>query len=121
MTRKEALIALRDAVRAGMWPPEAAAAAFWLGPADCTENFANAENSYYGSLDAAKALHEAVLPGWAWDVGEENGSAYISLVREIESSVDDEWMEFGGDGLDMPSARAWLLAILEALIWEAVG
>ena len=63
MTRKEALIALRDAVQAGMWQPVAAAAVFWLDPADCTENRENAENAYYGSLDAAKALHEAVLPG----------------------------------------------------------
>jgi hypothetical protein len=67
--------------------------------------------AFEGSLDAAKALHEAVLPGWWWVrpdgaefgtirvVGPDNGDCYPSAV-----------------GKDLDPARAWLLAILRALI-----
>lgn len=58
--------------------------------------------AYQGSLDAAKALHEAVLPGWAW-------------------SVDDDGEASVGNGpqcayLKDKPASAWLIAILKALI-----
>lgn len=67
--------------------------------------------AYRGSLDAAKNLHEAVLPGWWWVkpdrvesgtihvVGPDNGDYYPSAV-----------------GKHPDPARAWLIAILKALI-----
>ena len=105
MTRKEALIALRDAVREGnvvtaidarnLWPE----IGIWL---ECCK-------ASQGSLDAAKALHEAVLPGWEWNLGPSNAK-----VNPYNGSPLKSW----SGRADNP-ARAWLLAILEALIAEA--
>ena len=69
-------------------------------------------HAYCGSLDAAKALHEAVLPEWSWQVN--------VLHRVPRGAV---WLGSTGDGdlqlfqtdADTP-ARAWLIAILKALI-----
>lgn len=60
--------------------------------------------AYHGSLDAALALHEALLPGWEWGRAPGVGRAF--------------WVR-GKDGFIwsndyMPPARAWLLAILRA-------
>ena len=60
--------------------------------------------AFDGSLDAAKALHEAMLPGWMWNV--ECGAD--AIVWEGE----DPSVQNYGIG-DCP-ARAWLLAILRA-------
>jgi len=66
---------------------------------------ANAMGAYHGSLDAAKALHDAVLPGWTWRI---MGTGWCEL--------------FGPDGEGINGcahnepARAWLAAILKALI-----
>ena len=64
--------------------------------------------AYKGSLDAAKALHEAVLPDLRFSITRTGASVY------------------GHDGCDMKEgrsagnpARAWLIAILKALISEA--
>ena len=59
-----------------------------------------------GSLDAAMELHEAVFPGWWFQVM--RGSAEIRKThREVYFS----------EVYDQP-ARAWLCAILKALIAE---
>lgn len=79
-----------------------------------------AMDAYHGSLDAAKALHEAVLPGWAvasfqkwpgvdarvklWGTHEERGGRWHDYT---DGRVEAE---------DPTPARAWLLAILRALI-----
>lgn len=60
--------------------------------------------AYNGSLDAAKALHEALLPGWDWCVTKDGASVY---------SPDDN-SPFDCDGKQTIQARAWLLAILRA-------
>ena len=74
--------------------------------------------AYNGSLDAAKVLQEAVLPEWAWccaTVGNEVGTMPTSRLRK-RVSVD-------GDGIVSAEnncpARAWLIAVLKALISEA--
>jgi hypothetical protein len=69
------------------------------------------EDSYNGSLDAAKALHEEVLPDW-------------SNVDIIWSStpLTSTWRVTMSDGRRVAKAsnanpaRAWLIAILKALI-----
>lgn len=61
--------------------------------------------AYRGSLDAAKALHEAVLPGWGW--------AATQVGANVEGPT-----EFYSDDATTP-ARAWLIAILKALIAQA--
>lgn len=54
-----------------------------------------------GSLDAALALHEALLPGWDW--AREWG--YMAVVKKGAGSFSAR--------SDTP-ARAWLLAVLKA-------
>jgi hypothetical protein len=64
----------------------------------------HARHAYKGSLDAAKALHDAVLPGW-W---------YVIDHRTCSVSDMDDGPFFNASTNDNP-ARAWLLAILRAL------
>ena len=65
-------------------------------------------DAYNGSLDAAKALHEAVLLGWWWKA----------------ISPDPHYVQVGRPNIGVYSgcsdnpARAWLIAILKALIAE---
>lgn len=58
-----------------------------------------------GSLDAAKTLHESVLPRWCWSI--EDGVAAVW--------IEDDRMKMAKAN---ESARAWLLAIIRALITE---
>ena len=63
-------------------------------------------NAYCGSLDAALALHDALLPGWAWSIGSDNAAEvwpFGKVVDAIRAYTD------GGS-----PARAWLVAILKA-------
>ena len=60
------------------------------------------ETAFHGSLDAAKALHEALLPGWGWTVSADGSSVY-----------GDDPKVYDGDDARSP-ARAWLIAILKA-------
>jgi len=62
-----------------------------------------------GSLDAALALQEAVLPGWEWYV---EGDGHAEVWKPIPEAYS-----FGIDSTT--PARAWLLAILYALREEA--
>lgn len=59
--------------------------------------------AFSGSLDAAKALHEALLPGWEWNVWRTQADDYACHVGSADTV-------FAGN-----PARAWLLAILDAL------
>lgn len=68
----------------------------------------DAHSAYKGSLDAAKALHEALLPGWVWKLESYDGFslAWVGppsemLLREHETDINNP-------------ARAWLIAILKA-------
>lgn len=112
MTKLEALIQLRDNVKAGgksYWPGNDFHFAMggknyeYMGK---TPGALECDRSYHGSLDAAKALHEAVLPG------------YFVNMRFWTSSPTMANVEVGNDyeGHAATPARAWLLAILEALI-----
>lgn len=68
----------------------------------------NADAAYNASLDAAKSLHEALLPGWVFDVT--NDSAFV--VRDGVDWDNARNPQYVGDS-EIP-ARAWLLAILKA-------
>lgn len=65
-----------------------------------------AELAYFGSLDAAKALHEAMLPDW-WFAIQPTGATVGKMERPHDGNVFD--------GANQNPARAWLLAILRAL------
>jgi len=67
----------------------------------------NAHKAYDGSLDAAKALHEAVLPAYS-----------LQLTHHDCEVFQNPRFSHCGEEIDNP-ARAWLIAILKALIWEA--
>lgn len=64
--------------------------------------------AYSGSLDAAKALHEAVLPKRYWRMEEWDGAwtvqIPVSTFKRHEATSEAS------------PARAWLIAILRALI-----
>ena len=70
-------------------------------------------DAYNGSLDAALALHEAVLSGYFWEVCKV-GVAEVQKVSEWPNGGKFE----AASNLGNP-ARAWLIAILKALIAEA--
>ena len=68
-----------------------------------------------GSLDAAHALHKAVLPGWLFCISD--NSAFVTKPDGpmiVPLDWDGDMGQYHADA-DNP-ARAWLLAILAALI-----
>ncbi len=100
-TRLDSLRALYDAVMAGTLGHDAFCP-MWHQDGLCVE----ADNAYEGSLDAALALHEAVLPGWEWHLGPSNAKIY-----PYNGNPGKSW-----SGMADTPARAWLLAIISALI-----
>ena len=62
-----------------------------------------AGRAYRGSLDAAKALHEAILPGFAYEVTS-YGTAAVDGMGRYQGLAEND------------PARAWLICILRALI-----
>lgn len=71
--------------------------------------------AYHGSLDAAKALHEALLPGWiVHDFSQNSRSMGWSMVICNEAGVYHTSHEGGEVGFVPVAARAWLLAVLKA-------
>ena len=118
MTRKEALAELIAKVEAG----EASGkfGPIMRGHMDF-DKILEASRAYNGSLDAAKALHEAVLPGWAveritmWP-GPNNGcAAYLWGTHEKRGERWHHPEDGRSDATAETPARAWLLAILRAL------
>lgn len=109
--RKAALVALRDSIESGSGP---------LNYVFCLDDLDQIKwcvDAWRGSLDAAKALHDAVLPGW---VAKPVIGGIGAGVTKWHCTVED-WdtgEEHDGDNQPNP-ARAWLLAILSALIAEA--
>ena len=71
-------------------------------------------SAYDGSLDAAKSLHEAVLPGWRISFGQNVWSGKWFATMMTVNGRNIEGLDFSGESPDNP-ARAWLLAILRAL------
>ena len=63
------------------------------------------QSAYNGSLDAAKALHEAALDGWSWSAPH----------QERFTLCHTDFYEQNGSHHTNP-ARAWLIAIIKALI-----
>ena len=62
-----------------------------------------------GSLDAAKALHDALLPGWRW------GRLWAGhMWVEPDDMPGRSERFYSPDGMADQPARAWLLATLKA-------
>lgn len=112
MDKPEALKELLAKVEAG----DARGKDFCIAPT-CgwyAESENKAYRAYHGSLDAAKALHEAVLPGWEYGVtlNHEQPKGPCAYVARWGAS------EVGYDAWSANPARAWLIAILKALITQ---
>ena len=60
------------------------------------------------SLDAAKALHEAVLPGWGWHIRQDDDGCYASCLYPVYCRVTP------GSATAKTPAAAWVAAILRA-------
>ena len=106
MTRKESLAELIAKVEAGNATNDGAMfRAFGDSWIICFDAF-------HGSLDAAKALHEAALPGWSPSVGQNvhHGYWFATVTRAENGTIVANTT---GTGPCPP--RAWLLAILRAL------
>ena len=121
MTRKQALTDLLAKVEAGEFDATEDRPAKFNGfcshweaarGAYTNPNYKTAWLAYNGSLDAAKALHEAVLPGWGYAVSPQYARVVdpIPLYGSPNKSKD-------AINADNP-ARAWLIALLKALIAE---
>ena len=65
--------------------------------------------AFHGSLDAAKALHEAVLHGWDVSMGTGHAGTF-----EAGVATGSRIEIFNGTSGVM--SRAWLIAIIKALI-----
>ena len=105
MTRLESLIELRGKVKLG----KVAADDFRRARLCKTQTVINCMSAFEGSLDAAKALHQAVLPDLGWALAkavdeEKTCAAWVGTTSEEPCALSDN------------PARAWLLAILEELI-----
>lgn len=72
-------------------------------------------SAYNGSLDAAKALHDALLPGWTRDVDATAPECGITVTLHKPYSPHRSPDDMGTVSADMAcEARAWLIAILKA-------
>ena len=83
-----------------------------------------AATAYSGSLDAAKALHDALLPGWWWAVGtcKVSDDARVSPDDARRAPGGGEWADYTDIDQRPPGnpARAWLLSILIAVEGQAI-
>jgi len=68
---------------------------------------------YEGSLDAAKALHKEVLPGWSWEV---RASGFNWSQATLWNPMTQPRLGYDFRAEAESPARAWLIAILKALI-----
>lgn len=112
MTRLEALKALKEAVDAGeenrfahSFLDEVRA---WRSPLEYFDVCNQVHAAYHGSLDAARALHEAVLPEWGAVVCVSGKWAEVWPINVGVFSIERHEA--------LCPARAWLIGIISALI-----
>lgn len=74
-------------------------------PAEHQKVWARIYLAYDGSLDAAKAVHDAIVPGWMYNVAD----GYCHVFPNVDGGVD-----YAFTGVNPITARAWLLAVLKA-------
>ena len=111
MTQLTALKELAAKVEAGDFCATSAGFAFPDDQNDYGESVnidLMAYKSFHGSLDAANALHDAVLPGWEW-------AFYYDGECGVQAPAPSH--KFATASASNP-ARAWLLAIIRAKISE---
>jgi hypothetical protein len=80
-------------------------------------------SAFHGSLDAAKALHDAMLPGWNVKTIHqfEAGHWHVAIYQPMGEAWP-KWTQYPShEAVNDDPARAWLLAILRALEAEGRG
>lgn len=95
---------LIEAVEAGETPSSRRLRAAWP---DLNQGGLNAQRAARGSIDAAMALHEALLPGWSVTLENDDGNIHAAVWPRGEIGE-----QHGSQGPTL--ARALLLAILRA-------
>lgn len=121
----EALKELAAKVERGEWdhsPNGVARQVFPYKSASIDDLGLTAVEAFKGSLDAAKSLHDAVLPGWAVEFvsrpfGVRPHRTHIMLTDDHTGWGNGKRVNASNDD----AARAWLLAILRALIAQEEG
>ncbi|GGF73517.1 hypothetical protein SAMN05216376_111144 [Mameliella alba] len=108
MTHIDARKALLAKVKAGKAVSAHDASRIW------PNGYAHAVNASLGSLDAAEALHEAVLPDWDWDIFNRGGISQAML----DLDRGDDLKPIIKTGCCEAPSVAWLIAIVEAEIWQ---
>jgi len=113
-SRKDALQELLEHVEAGTASGKfGSMSAYW-----CADMQVDAMRAYSGSLDAAHDMHEVVLPGWApIMVKSLTTNGWHAAVRFPHHDGFETWS--CDDKSPNCPARAWLIAIIKALIAEA--
>lgn len=101
MDRVESLKALLAHVEAGHEPTAFHSSRIWP---NC---YTHAINAYNGDWNAAKALHDAVLPGWGYVYSSYDGHFLIGHPTDVKIYEETH---------DPSQPRAWLIAIIKALI-----
>jgi hypothetical protein len=113
MTRRDDLVKLRDAVGNG-GAPLMELMTLAVSVASDRDEYAAIINAYRSrSLDAARELHDATMPGAFWHIGhlDQPSLGYVATVAHRHYADSPSWR-----GFNMCPARAWLIAILETII-----
>lgn len=101
---------LIEAVEAGAASMNDFAAVFPSETAYGPTTWGEAHKAFNGSLDAAKRLHDALLPEYGYHLGGWGARVWLYSDRP-------HWDGSNRQEVEMPNApaRAWLLAVLKAL------
>jgi hypothetical protein len=114
-----ALDDLIAAVEAGEWDFRADGPARQVFPyrsASADDLGLTARAAFEGSLDAALALHNAVLPGWHWAIEDDDqAEVFQDPVKGEDGMYRPGPNALSGRCDKTNPARAWLLAILRAM------
>lgn len=113
MTNRQALKDLLEKVEAGEQ--------LWEGFGDYPEiidyHCDLIAKAFNGSLDAAKALHETVLPGWVIDrIGQRSGGVWEAKILQLGPNGWHETGDLLVSVFNADPARALLAADIKALI-----
>ena len=123
--RREALEALRDVIRDGVKYETMGHTRMCQKAFPKPDDFDGSREAYAnsaaqqavlvwrnGDINAAKALHDAVLPGWRYSITHGPSGDAAVVAKRLGEQVDNL-----GVATDDP-ARAWLIGVLSALISE---
>jgi len=77
-----------------------------------------AKDAYNGSLDAAKTLHDALVPVWEYAIYSQNDSYQWFAVQLETPAIRVSFFDEPISGISDNPARAWLIAILRAKLAE---